>query len=113
MADIASEFELDGECIISTDEDEGNPPWKTTFEHGELVEWHGNVFYTKVNTKLFYWSVYPMHGLVWAESVEDAQNMVMDKLREKFPDEDEGSMDDVAIYPVNQPIDTEFQMFDH
>lgn len=47
IAEIAEEFSLDGEMYISTDEDEGNPPQKTTFEHGKTVYWDAEIVYTR------------------------------------------------------------------
>lgn len=97
VSNVAAEFELDGECTIRTDEDEGEPAWRHTFEHGKAVDWSGEIIYRRPRAKPFYWLCYPMHGFVWAEDPASAQNMVMDHLREEYPD-DMDSMDDIAVY---------------
>ena len=61
---------------------------------------------------LFYWSCFPMHGLVWADSADDAANKATDHHAKEYPDAVEGCFDDVAIYPVYQDVHTEFQMLD-
>lgn len=48
MSAIAEKFGLDGEMYLQTDEDEGNPPQKTTFERGKTIHWNGEIIYTRV-----------------------------------------------------------------